>query len=243
MTRKIYQRPHIKEVVCEIRCDGNELNDNIFHDFFSNIEENFSKIETIRNINIHVGPMPPPPLSRPSKRIISKDQKSLTLVGSGFFALSFLNYKQWEHFFEQIQWVGKRYFKSIDAKNFFRIGLRYINHFYFTEEQSRSLDNFFNFSLGVPKSLNNIAAFSVGIVNTFEQTVINVKLGNGKEHPNGGRPIIILDMDHYTKPGVTLALGGLYKFINDVHEKTHDVFEELITEKMRKEILGGYQLI
>lgn len=238
MSRKIYKNVQIKEVVCEIRLLSTDFDERKAVNFYKSIEKFYPHIFNVQNMNFEIGDKGAKSAAASFKKYVSEDRLNTIHAGPGLLSIISSDYKRWETYYSKIQFATSKYFKITGQNDAVRIGLRFINKFTFPSEKG-NLEDFFNLSLGFPKVLNRIAAFSLSVVNSFEKSDTKLTIATAKEDSPDKRPAILLDSDCFTKGGAMVPFASIHKAINDLHRTTKSVFEQVITDRAREEMLGG----
>jgi len=241
--RKVYKTNYIAEAVCEIRCDVSASDDIALYEFYSAIKTRFPIREKLQNVHIHYGKpgsAPPPAPATAKMRFSSEDRLALVQAGFGVLSISYVQYPDWVPFSKEIEWVTQEYLNKMSpVKAISRVGLRYINKFRLARSQA-SLSDYFNIVMQFPGLFKKITSFDLTTVNELHERFVNVKFASGNQTKDDKNPILILDIDCHSGTGLDIRPSQLSEYLDDTHTCLKEVFESLITETTRKDILRGY---
>ncbi|MEK9149202.1 MAG: TIGR04255 family protein, partial [Candidatus Desantisbacteria bacterium] len=146
-------------------------------------------------------------------------------------------YEGFKLFSEEVIRVFSIFQELFKIQKLNRTGLRYINILPFTREDNIiPINNYLNIKIDLPKSIpTNFKNLSIIFVSQTEGGSITTRIEPAISSDQT-QEVIILDFD-YAKEG-DLSFSLIKEYLDESHQHTKYLFEELITDDYKKVMLG-----
>jgi len=242
-----YKKNFIQEAIFEARFQYDQNFDLTLPGiFFEKIKDDFPQKNDLNPITITLGTSletmekqktPQVPLLVARKN----DMTSLVQIGPGIIVANNLKYTGWDNFSPIIKKVLKAYIMTTTPKFINRIGTRYINNFHIPVE-SIDISEYFNLGAHLPPFYSNLKAFDLTFISIHENKNVKFELRTKfasnelKEGESGFRFILDMDcyiFDNFIPDNFNLDPGRLVTLAKEGHDILENVFECLITDKIR----------
>ncbi len=168
-------------------------------------------------------------------QFLGEDEHTLIQVSRHFLVVNQLApYESWESFVPVIKNGLDAYRDVVNPDSLQRVGIRYINHIGFENEQIE-LEDYFHFrpetGEGLPAQMAN---FFMRSLFTYEgdRDVLKIELTGPiilKNQPLG----VILDLDYILQQPDAITIDEVFSWIDTAHGHIEDGFESCITDKSR----------
>jgi uncharacterized protein (TIGR04255 family) len=233
MSRRKYENPPIKEVVCEFRFSHNSPWDPTLPGLiFEKLRENFPIREKGKDIETEIvfEDENIQPKVRLHDRAVFKNSEGnmLIQVGTHLLAINHLEpYSSWENYLNVIDQALTAYLEIVEPTSLDRVELRYINEIHFTPGESYKLEDYFDFYPYFGHNLENgYSSFIVGVQIEYGNDIQKVQMTNSQTN-------IILDTSYFTGKPNTIELDQVVHWLENAHEKNNEAFEGSIKQVLR----------
>lgn len=161
-------------------------------------------------------------------RIWRKTDEGAIAIGPHRLAVRhFRPYPSWEAYRSIIERVFGVYLQVASPSGIQRMGLRYVNEFYFRNPSRIQLENAFDFYPHIGKGLGQEpSSFVVGVQYTFENNrdVLRVQMQPERVGlPEIGR--VMLDLNYHLDPNGLVALDEIGNWIDAAHNRIRTAFQ------------------
>jgi uncharacterized protein (TIGR04255 family) len=249
-----YRKPPIQEALCEIRFSpGPAWNLTIPGRFYESVKRSYPEPPKER-VNLQLAGMevehdpnrlPGAPRSSPALtmsqsevrvQFSADENRRQVAVGPDVLSVHDLHpYSGWHQVRPRIEQALQTYRQIAEPIGVKRIGLRYIN-LITLPGGNLNLDDYFVPLIGIPAALPiDMTGFLARVESVYENRRIRLLLTFGSAKADPGFSGFILDLDTiYQEAADNLELDNVMSVVDDLHEREHEAFEALITEKTRE---------
>ncbi|HBD7500991.1 TPA: TIGR04255 family protein, partial [Legionella pneumophila] len=166
-------------------------------------------------------------------------ETELVQIGAGIVTANHIKYVSWEQFSKTIEKILGAYVETAHPELIQRIGVRYINNFYITEE-SFNLNDYFNLGLVLPESLRDLQGFDLTVLNAPDKkySPFNIQsrtrffTDSLRTAEVGSR--FIVDIDCFIENTPEMQNQDILKRAEEAHDYLEFIFESIITDKTRQ---------
>lgn len=226
----IYKNAPLVETVFEIRFPGEPAIECNRDKFYEKIRNIYSKVLIPRSFE--------------GKAMASEPYKFERVDGSNGITLSInkmavhcKKYDGFKLFKKETMRIFSIFEELFEVQKLNRTGLRYINIIPITREKSIiPLNNYLNIKIDLPKSIpTDFKNLNIIFVSQTEGGSITTRIEPAVS-PDQTQEVIILDFDYAKEENLNFTL--IDKYLDESHQHTKYLFEELITEDYKKVMRG-----
>jgi uncharacterized protein (TIGR04255 family) len=235
MNRK-YKNPPIVEVVCGFKFNEETNWDatipGLLHD---KLKENFPRKEQriIQELEIKQEQGNIQQYLRTTERILffTEDQKMVIQVGPRLLVINALKpYPNWEKYKEYIKMGLDTLMEITEIKGIENVNLRYINSIKLP--RGEDIKEYFRLHISLSeKLLKNLASFIAIVEFSYfddrDKCRVNFSFSLSRDE-------YILDIDYFLNQKGNLSISNTYEWLENAHNNIEEIFEEAITDKLRK---------
>lgn len=227
---EIYKNAPLVETVFEIRFPGEPAIECNRDKFYEKIRDIYSKVLIPRSFE--------------GKAMTSEPYKFERVDGNNGIMLSInkmavycKKYERFKLFKKEAMRIFSIFGELFKVQKLNRIGLRYINIIPFTREKNIiPLNNYLNIKIDLPKSIpTDFKNLNIIFVSQTEGGSITTRI-EPVVSPDQTQEVIILDFDYAKEEN--LNFGSIDKYLDESHQHTKYLFEELITDDYKKVMRG-----
>ncbi len=226
----IYKNASLVEVVFEIRFPGEPAIECNRDKFYERIRDVYSKVWAPKSFEGKAKALEPYKFER-------EDGTNGVMLSIDKVAVYCKKYMGFKPFKKETMRVFSIFGELFKVQKLNRVGLRYINIIPFTREKDViPIKNYLNIKIELPKSIptdfKNLNIIFVsqtkgGSITTHIEPAIS---------PDKIQEVIILDFDYAKEKN--LIFGLIDKYLDESHQHTKYLFEELITDRYKKVMRG-----
>lgn len=227
---EIYPNAPLAEVIFEIRFPGVPAIECNRDKFYNKVKRNYPKVMVPKSSEGKALALQPYSFEREDSTIGIR----LAINKISVFCKEYEGFKLFKKEVIRIFSIFGELFK-VEKLN--RTGLRYINIIPFTREKNIiPINNYLNIKIGLPKSIpTDFRSLNIIFVSQTKSGSITTRIEPVISHDQI-QEAIILDFD-YAKEG-NLKFDLVEKYLDESHQHTKYLFEELITENYKKIMRG-----
>ncbi|MFH1503933.1 MAG: TIGR04255 family protein [Candidatus Omnitrophota bacterium] len=227
---ELYQNAPLDQTVFEIRFPGEPRVECNRDKFYEQIRETYPNVLIPRSLEGKAMAAEPYKFER-------DDGSWGVMISINKLAIYCKKYEGFVSFKKEVLRLFSLFGKLYNIKKLNRIGLRYINVIPFTREDDIiPLQSYFNVNIGLPKSIStDFANLNLILVSKTEGGSITTRIEPAIS-ADKTQEVILLDFD-YSKDG-DLDFGSLEKYLNESHDHTKYLFEELVADEYKKVMRG-----
>lgn len=237
---KKYKNPPIIEALCEFHFEPSVPWDLAIPGLvYEKIREDFPKRRQAKafEVNVAAGPggVEQRLVSTERMQFLRDDEKALIQIDRDLLAVNHLKpYPTWQEFLPCIRQGFDAYLEIAKPKGAQRIRLRYINRIEIPGQRIE-LKDYFEFHPFVgPKLPQDFGSFIVGVQIPYKDSrdILRLQLANATVEKSD-MVAVMLDLDYFlAQPGQVL-LDTVFKWVENAHDYTEEVFEACITDRLR----------
>jgi uncharacterized protein (TIGR04255 family) len=168
-------------------------------------------------------------------QFLQEDEAALVQVARDMLVVNHLKpYPTWSEFLPLIRLGLEAYQQAAKPKGLLRVGLRYINRVEFPGSNVELRDYFEFLPLIGDRLPQDYWKFMTGVEFPFYggRDFLRLQLASAPGKP--GEPLsAMLDLEYYSAQPELVALGSVFEWINQAHNRIEDVFEACIKDRLR----------
>lgn len=228
--KEIYKNAPLVETVFEIRFPGEPAIECGRDKFYEQIRDTYSKVLVPRSVEGKAMAVEP-------YRFECGDGNYGVMLSINRFAVYCKKYESFDLFKRETMRLVDIFGKLYKVKKLTRTGLRYINIIPFTREgEIIPLQNYLNIKVDLPESIStdftNLNLIFISKTNGGSITTrIEPAISQDRSHE-----VIILDFDYAKEKD--LNFDSILQYLDESHQHTKYLFEELITDGYKKVMKG-----
>lgn len=230
MTKKYYNNPPIKEVICEFKFDQTSWDPTIPGIMYERLRRDFPNRESRKEIEteFQINEQNINPNIRLSERAIFTNGEGniMVQVGKNHLVLNHIQpYTKWDEFISSIETVYKLFLEVAEPNSIERAEQRYINEFKFSEDKIK-LEDYFDFYPHFELDLE-MSSFITGIQTRHQDDIQKIQLSSAVG------PSILLDIQYFTGIPKSINFDQALDWLNNAHNKNIVAFEGCIKQNLR----------
>ncbi len=228
--KKIYENAPLAETVFEIRFPNEPAVECGRDKFYDKIRDAYSMILVPRSVEGRA-------MAFETYKFERADGTYGAMLSINKFAIYCKKYEGFDLFRKETMRMVDIFKNLYKVKMLARVGLRYINFIPFTREEGIiPLQNYLNIKIGLPKAIStDFTNLSLIFVSKTDGGSITTRIEPAISL-DGSHEVIILDFDYAKEKD--LSFDSISKYLNESHQHTKYLFEELITDGYKKVIRG-----
>lgn len=238
-TKRIYKKPPILEAIFEAKFAYDFYDPALPGQVFEKIKENYPKKRTVNLVTLNLvnnqNDDSKESLAHhmPVMQAWANDDSALVQIGQGIISANQLRYENWDKFSPIIKNILDAYIESTESSRVMRLGTRYINRFVIPEENI-NLTDYFYLGLQLPVTFNELIGMDLTFIHRRLEFEVKTKFMSDVLRADEIGVAFILDIDCYiTSDLESKTSDKLLMLATRAHDTLEDIFESLITEKMR----------
>lgn len=232
MSRKneIYKNAPLVETIFEIRFPGEPAIECNRDKLYEKIRDVYSKVLIPESFEGKAMALEPYQFER-------DDGTSGIMLSINKMAVYCKKYEGFKLFKEEAMRIFSVFGELFKIQKLNRTGLRYINIIPFIRENNIiPINNYLNIKIGLPKSIpTDFKNLNIIFVSQTERGSITTRIEPAFS-PDQTQEVIILDFDYAKEDN--LNFGSIEKYLDESHQHTKHLFEELITDEYKKVMRG-----
>ncbi len=227
---KIYKNAPLVETVFEIRFPGEPAIECNRDKFYDRVRKVYSKVLVPKSFESKVQALEP-------YRFEREDGTIGIMLAINKIAIYCRKYMGFKPFKEETIRILSIFGELFKVQKLNRTGLRYINIIPFTREKDViPIENYLNIKIGLPQSIpTNFKNLNIIFVSQTEGGSITTRIEPAIS-PDKTQEVIILDFDYAKEENLTF--GSVDKYLDESHQHTKYLFEELIADCYKKVMRG-----
>ena len=227
---KIYKNAPLVETVFEIRFPGEPDVECGRDKFYEQIRDTYSKVLVPRLVEGKAMAVEP-------YQFECEDGTYGVMLSINKLAIYCKKYEGFDLFKKETMRLVDIFGKLYKVKKLTRTGLRYINIIPFTREgEIIPLQNYLNIKISLPESIStDFANLNLIFVSKTDSGSITTRIEPAISHDRS-HEVIILDFDYAKEKD--LNFNSISQYLNESHQHTKYLFEELITDGYKKVMKG-----
>ena len=227
---KIYKNAPLVETVFEIRFPGEPAVECGRDKFYEQIRDTYSKVLVPRLVEGKAMAVEP-------YQFESEDGNYGVMLSINKLAIYCKKYEGFDLFKKETMRLVDIFGKLYKVKKLTRTGLRYINIIPFTREgEIIPLQNYLNIKISLPESIStDFANLNLIFVSKTDSGSITTRIEPAISYDRS-HEVIILDFDYAKEKD--LNFNSISQYLNESHQHTKYLFEELITDGYKKVMKG-----
>lgn len=227
---KIYKNAPLVETVFEIRFPGEPAVECGRDKFYEQIRDTYSKVLVPRLVEGKAMAVEP-------YQFECEDGTYGVMLSINKLAIYCKKYEGFDLFKKETMRLVDIFGKLYKVKKLTRTGLRYINIIPFTREgEIIPLQNYFNIKISLPESIStDFANLNLIFVSKTDSGSITTRIEPAISYDRS-HEVIILDFDYAKEKD--LNFNSISQYLNESHQHTKYLFEELITDGYKKVMKG-----
>lgn len=243
MTRRKYQKPPIKEALCEVKFHDSRWGFASVAGVYELLKDSYPQEPEL----VAVADAPSAPDDEKGRRLFQRyrftapnEKESVLVSPSGLSVHTVDSYPGWERFKESLLSGLSAYLSVANPSSVSRIGIRYINLIEF-DSQSVDLKTFFTSPPSVPSELSlGLSAFLTRLELTEPGSRRKLISTFASAVPEKSGATVVLDLDAIEEwqEGEMPAGDNLGEVIESLRAFERDAFEAMITEQLRETFDG-----
>lgn len=228
--KEIYKNAPLVETVFEIRFLGEPAVECGRDKFYEQIRDTYSKVLVPRLVEGKAMAVEP-------YRFEREDGTYGVMLSINKFAIYCKKYEGFDLFKRETIRLVDIFGKLYKVKKLTRTGLRYINIIPFTREgKIIPLQNYLNIKVGLPKSIStDFANLNLIFISKTDSGSITTRIEPAISQDRS-HEVIILDFDYAKEKD--LSFDSILQYLDESHQHTKYLFEELITDGYKKVMKG-----
>jgi uncharacterized protein (TIGR04255 family) len=247
---------HLVEVLFELRYGSEKVTDDFVEKFYSLIEQTYPQREAIvaQFVKFEMRPeeggwktvtsedSKDDPLDVVRYRFKNAEGTRICQLGNGILSINFLKYEGFDDFVREVSQIVEFHNSIFLPASYRRLGLRYMNHFSYTEDWNPS--NLLAWSARVPSYLDQDSL----VVSNIQQTLLNVGDSGFQNivvaYPQmnqAQQSIILLDVENFLQfqQPVEPNLETLNGWMQKAHDKVWNAFIGALNPQFLEELQHG----
>lgn len=226
----IYPNSPLKEIIYELKFNGNLSIECKKDSFYKKIKNIFPKI-LVPKFEAGIAPALQP------MKFTTENENCGVLLAINLFSFYSRDYSGFPRFKEDYAGVIKIFRETFDVGELNRIGLLYTNIIPYVDDTDKvPINKFFDINININENLPlDNYALDLALTKKMEVANLNLKL-RSVINPQTKEKAIGLDLDYYKDKD--LDISNAEKYLVESRDYIHDLFESLITKKYRQFLEG-----
>jgi len=230
ITKEIYPRQPLVEVVFEIRFPGEPVVECRRHEFYIKVRKGYPNVFVPQ---VQAGSFP----ALTPYRFERPDGAAGIMIAIDKFSYFARKYPGYDEFEKECLQLLTEFNELFNLEKLKRVGWRYVNIIPFTRENGNiPLKRFFNSSIYLGKSVSDqYENLSITLVSKIDEYSVTTILESMKSS-DGSREALLLDFDCSKEKN--LLFSEIETYIAETHKIARNMFEQMITDDYRKYLKG-----